>query len=84
MEHKLREKIYFSAGDLVMIKHDIPNRPVMVVKSVDKITMPQKTHVTSRIDTPPGGLLGVTCFWFSNNMELQQTRFNTKDLTKDI
>lgn len=83
MENRLREKIYFSAGDLVMIKHDIPNRPVMIVKSVDKITM-AKTSTTSRTDTTSGGLLGVTCFWFSTNMELQQARFNTKDLTKDL
>ena len=44
MEHKeqrLRERIYFSAGELVMVKHSIPNRPVMVVKSVDKLTMPK-------------------------------------------
>lgn len=87
MERTLREKVYFSAGDLVMVKHDIKNKPVMIVKSVDKITL-SKTRATastgSTSDTTAGGLLGVTCFWFSVNMELQQARFNTKDLTKDI
>jgi hypothetical protein len=73
METKLKEKIYFSAGDLVMIKHEIANRPTMVVKSVDKIPM-AKT----------GGLLGVTCFWFSSDMVMQQARFSTKDLTKEF
>lgn len=82
MEHRLREKIYFSAGDLVKVKHEIENRPTMVVKSVDKITMMKKANADQ--DKPTGGLLGVTCFWFSVNMELQSARFSTKDLTKDI
>ena len=91
MEQRLREKVYFSAGELVMVKHEIPNRPLMVVKSVDKLTMPKsqtksqtKAYTSSRDDLGAGGLLGVTCFWFSANMELQQARFNTKDLTKDF
>jgi hypothetical protein len=30
------EKIFFS-GDIVMVKHDIPNRPSMIVQSIDKL-----------------------------------------------
>jgi hypothetical protein len=31
------EKIFFSSGDIVMVKHDIPNRPFMIVQSIDKL-----------------------------------------------
>ena len=65
------EKVFFAAGDRVEVKHDIENKPMMVVQKIDKITM-------------GGGsaLLGVTCFWFSSDMKLQSHRFNTKDLSK--
>ena len=69
-EHTFREeRVYFSAGDIVRIKHDLENRPYMMVQSIDKT-------VTE------GTLLGVTCIWFSNNGEIQKHRFNTKDLEK--
>ena len=70
----LRPRIYFSPGDIVRVKHEIENRPIMVVKSVDKIENPINGDSTS--------LLGVTCIWFDNNAMLQQYRFNTKDLEK--
>jgi hypothetical protein len=31
------EKIFFSSGDIVTIKHDIPNKPSMIVQSIDKL-----------------------------------------------
>jgi len=72
--NRLKPRIYFSPGDIVRVKHDIPNRPNMVVKTVDKIENPTKddTH----------GLLGITCFWYDTTMVIQQLRFNTKDLEK--
>jgi hypothetical protein len=76
MEHRssLKPRVYFSPGDIVRVKHDLKNRPDMVVKSVDKIDTPAKGDSTA--------LLGITCFWFDENLVLQQYRFNTKDLEK--
>lgn len=70
------ERVYFSAGDLVEIKHPIENRPTMVVQSVDK--MP----IRGAADTATSSLLGVTCFWFSSDKKFQSKRFSTKDLAK--
>lgn len=67
----MREKVYFREGDLVTLKHDMPNKPIMCVESVDKATL--------KFDGNPK-LLGITCFWFSENGLLQRNRFNTKDL----
>jgi len=67
----ISNKIYFRSGDLVTMKHEMPNKPTMLVQSVDKMNIPSK-------DT--GGLLGVTCLWFTNDLALQTHRFNTKDL----
>jgi hypothetical protein len=37
-EKALRPRIvFFSSGDIVMVKHDIPNRPFMIVQSIDKL-----------------------------------------------
>lgn len=72
MEYMTKEKVFFKAGDKVMIKHDIANRPEMIVQSVDKTTF----------GNDKSGLLGVTCIWFSDTKELQKARFNTKDLKK--
>ena len=74
-KNSLRPRIYFSPGDIVKVKHDLKNRPDMVVKSVDKIENPKD-------DDDGKSLLGITCFWFDNNLVLQQYRFNTKDLEK--
>lgn len=69
----LQPKVFFAAGDLVTLKHDIDNRPSMVVQSVDKSTIKSESVVA---------LLGVTCIWFSSDFKLQKNRFSTKDLKK--
>jgi hypothetical protein len=51
----LELKKYSSSGDIVMVKHDIPNRPFMIVQSIDKLVASG-----DRV-----ALLGVTCIWFS-------------------
>jgi hypothetical protein len=53
-----------------MVKHDIPNRPFMIVQSIDKL---------------PGdrvALLGVTCIWFSSDLKLQKAGFPQRTLSK--
>lgn len=69
------EKIFFSPGDLVQLKQDIPFKPVMIVQSVDKQTI-RKTDPDSSM------LLGISCIWFDSTLKLNKHRFNTKDLEK--
>jgi len=64
-------KVYYHSGDLVVVKHDLPSKPIMLVQSVDKTTMQ---------NTSSGGLLGVTCIWFDKNNAIQKHRFSTKDI----
>lgn len=65
------EKVFYAAGDVLTLKQDIPNKPDMVVQSVDKSTMKENGKNI---------LLGVTCIWFSKDYVLQSHRFNSKDL----
>lgn len=66
----MEDKVFFTPGDVVQIRQDIPMKPEMVVSTVDKSTFKEGKSV----------LFGVTCFWFSTNLEIQEKRFNTKDL----
>jgi uncharacterized protein YodC (DUF2158 family) len=65
--------VYFSPGDLVCLKHDLENAPVMLVSEVKKARM--RADTTGR-----GQLLGITCIWFTNSGQLQEFTFSTKDL----
>jgi hypothetical protein len=66
------DRVYFTPGDVVELKQEISNKPSMVVKSIDKAEM--------RTGGEKPLFLGITCFWFTHNMEFQLQRFNTKDL----
>lgn len=66
----MEEKVFFTPGDVVVLRQDIPNKPEMVVSTVDKSTFKDGKSV----------LFGVTCFWFTDAKEVQEKRFNTKDL----
>ena len=76
-------KVFFSAGDLVTLKHELNNKPTMLVQTIDKTTFP-RTPMSRPATTERrvGGLLGVTCIWFSKDLILQSHRFSTKDLVK--
>jgi hypothetical protein len=68
-----KKLIYYNPGDLVQIKHNLPNKPPMVVSNVQKAR------------SIPGGdesstLLGIKCFWFTKDFLYQEQNFNTKDL----
>jgi uncharacterized protein YodC (DUF2158 family) len=67
------EKIFFSSGDIVTVKHNIAHKPEMIVQSIDKLPMNTGDRVA---------LLGVTCIWFSTDLKLQKSRFSTKDIEK--
>lgn len=68
----MEEKIFFAPGDMVQMKQDIPNKPKMVVIRIER----------SIIKNTDGKdyLRGVRCRWFSDNKELQEAVFSTKDL----
>ena len=70
------EKIYFMPGDVVTLKQELPNKPVMIV--VKKETSVFKN---SGIDTQPS-LKGIKCRWFTEGGLMQEAIFNTKDLMK--
>lgn len=71
----MEENIYFKPGDVVQIKQNIPNKPLMIVvkketSSLFKNNMEDKKNV----------LRGIRCRWFTTTNELQESVWNTKDL----
>lgn len=73
------DKVYFNAGDVVQLKQDIPNKPIMIV--VKKETSLFK-HDSKRLDSKKPILIGIKCRWFTTSGELQEAIFSTKDLSK--
>lgn len=67
-----QEKVYFSPGDVVTIRQNVPNKPIMLVKG--------KVQKTIRGDNNSNHFQGIECIWFTINGELQKNTFNTKDL----
>lgn len=71
--------IYFNPGDIVQLKQDIPNKPIMIV--VKKETSLFK-HDSKRLEDKRPILKGIRCRWFTSTGELQESVWNTKDLIK--
>lgn len=67
----MEEKIYFTAGDIVTLNKDIPNKPVMIV------VRKESSMFKHDKETP---LRGIRCRWFTTSGEIQESIFNTKDL----
>jgi hypothetical protein len=65
------EKDLFLPGQLVTVKANLPDKPVMVVKG---------REIRYVKDSPINHLKGIRCWWFSKNYELVTGIFNTKDL----
>lgn len=76
MIDEILNKIYFMPGDIVTLKQDIPNKPIMIV--VKKKTLTIKPKEGDKSDF----FQGIQCMWFTNNGELQKEVFSTKDLIK--
>lgn len=70
-------RVYFAPGDLVKVRHEIENVPVMFV--VEKTTRNLRNRETGDIETM---FLGIKCRWFDKNGVLQEATFSTKDLKK--
>lgn len=69
--------VYLSPGDVVMVRHNIENRPKMFV--VEKVTRSVRNSDTKDFENM---FLGMKCRWFDNNGNLQEGVFSTKDLVK--
>ena len=66
------EKIYFIPGQLVTLRQDLPNKPIMLVHRVERSII--------RSDDKNALLKGVKVRWFTENGFLQEAVFSTKDL----
>lgn len=66
----MNEKIYFQPGDIVTLRQDLPNKPIMYVVKKE----------TSFMKEQEGILKGIRCRWFANDGKLEEAVFNTKDL----
>ena len=75
----MEEKIFINPGEIVTLKQDIPNKPVMLV--VKKETSVFK-HDSKRLNDKKPILIGIKCRWFTTTGELQEATFSTKDLIK--
>ena len=75
----MEEKIFLNPGEIVTVKQDIPNKPVMLV--VKKETSVFK-HDSKRLNDKKPILIGIRCRWFTTTGELQEATFSTKDLIK--
>ena len=75
----MEQKIFLNPGEIVTLKQDIPNKPVMMV--VKKETSVFK-HDSKRLNDKKPILIGIRCRWFTTTGELQEATFSTKDLIK--
>lgn len=77
MYNDLDEKVYYNPGDLVTIKHDLENKPIMwVVEKTSRSLYNKDTNEKENV------FLGIKCRWFDANQVLQEALFSTKDLVK--
>lgn len=73
------DKTYFLPGQIVKLRQNIPNKPVMLV--IKKETSVFK-HDSKRLNDEKPILIGIRCRWFTTTGELQEATFSTKDLIK--
>lgn len=69
-----QEKIFFVAGDIVEVRHNIENKPKMFV--TDKITK----SIKDKDGNIENVFLGLKCKWYDKNQVLREAIFSTKDL----
>ena len=75
----MEDKIFLNPGEIVTLKQDIPNKPVMIV--IKKETSVFK-HDNKRLNDKKPILIGIRCRWFTTTGQLQEATFSTKDLIK--
>lgn len=72
MNNFVDDKVYFTPGQKVTLKQDIPNKPIMLVYRVERSII--------RNEDKNALLKGVKVRWFTENGFLQEAIFSTKDL----
>ena len=70
--NNMEDKIFFSPGDVVTIRQNIPNKPTMLVD--------RKVNNMISKDDKEGILRGIRCRWFTKDGQMEEGVFNTKDL----
>lgn len=70
----MEDKTIFFPGDVVTIRQDIPNKPVMIVVRKESTIFKDENKLNS--------LKGIRCRWFTIDNKLQEAVWNTKDLIK--
>lgn len=70
-------KVFLNPGDVVTLRQDIPNKPIMLV--VRKETSIFK-HDKEKMQDKKSILVGIRCRWFTSDGTLQEALFSTKDL----
>ena len=70
----MEDKTMFFPGDLVSLRQNLPNKPVMIVV--------RKESTIFRDENKNNNLKGIRCRWFTTTNELQEAVWNTKDLIK--
>ena len=66
------EKVFFTPGQMVKLKQDLPNAPIMVVYKIERSIV--------RNTNGKDFLRGCKCRWFTSDGHLQEALFSTKDL----
>lgn len=69
----MEEHVYFSPGDIVTLRQDIPNKPIMLVVKKESFMFKNNKDNTFK---------GIKCRWFTETGEIQEAIYNTKDLIK--
>lgn len=67
----VNDKVYFAPGNLVTLKQEIPNAPIMMVYRVERNILKKEGSDLLR---------GIKCRWFTKDGFLQEAVFSTKDL----
>ena len=70
----MEDKTLFFPGDLVSLRQDLPNKPVMIVV--------RKEYTIFRDENKTNSLKGIRCRWFTTDNVLQEAVWNTKDLIR--
>ena len=65
-------KTYFSPGQIVTLRQEIENKPIMVVHRVERNIIRNRDGNDI--------LRGIKCRWFTKDGFLQEAVFSTKDL----
>ena len=70
----MEEIVFFNPGQLVTLRQELPNKPIMIVVKKETSLFKHKEEDKKNI------LRGIRCRWFTASGELQEAVFNTKDL----